>query len=157
MGKPSLLGTEKKAAIEVLEERLYDFSDFVFFVFDMNEKERFYKKINKVGNLFPKKIDSEIINKKKISVNQNDKLFKDLRYDLSRINEINRTRVTTGANFYNYLNTLKLSKDITYTTNSELGFDYLRDNKNMVLKECEILQLLKMQCWVLLLVLQHKE
>ena len=37
-----------------------------FLYFDMNDKDRFYEKINKVGELFPKKIDSEIINKQKL-------------------------------------------------------------------------------------------
>ena len=86
----------------------------------MNDKDRFYEKINKIGELFPKKIDSEIINKQKININKNDKLFKDLKYDLSRINEINRTRVSTGANFYNYLNTLKLF--------DKVRLKYLADN-----------------------------
>lgn len=120
LGKTSLLVSEKKAALEVLEERLYDISDIVLFAFDMNDKDRFYEKINKVGELFPKKIDSEIINKQKININKNDKLFKDLKYDLSRINEINRTRVSTGANFYNYLNTLKLF--------DKVRLKYLADN-----------------------------
>ena len=53
--------------------------------------------IQDISNSHPKKIDSEIINKQKININKNDKLFKDLKYDLSRINEINRTRVTTES------------------------------------------------------------
>ena len=86
----------------------------------MNDKDRFYEKINKVGELFPKKIDSEIINKQKININKNDKSSKELKDDERKRNENNRTRVSTGVNFYNYLNTLKLF--------DKVRLKYLADN-----------------------------
>ena len=50
-GKTSLMVSEKKAALEVLTERMKTLSQFALFLYDTTNKENFYKKISNLDSL----------------------------------------------------------------------------------------------------------
>ncbi len=123
IGKTSLLVSEKKAALEVLEDRLYTLSDIVLFAFDMNDKDRFYDKITRIGKLFSSKIDNEIIQNKKNAISMNNKFFNEFKRDLITVIDLNKSKVSTGTNFYNYLNIVRLF--------DKVRLQYLAENVNL--------------------------
>ncbi|GAA5414819.1 AAA domain-containing protein [Ureaplasma ceti] len=112
LNKSVLVVSEKKAALDVLHERLQNLSDLALFIYDLDNKKAFYDKIadfgDKINNMRLEGFEPQDYNLRGILETQEkwthvDNSHKALRQHIWQLVELNNKLDSNGTNFSDYL------------------------------------------------------
>ena len=109
--KSILVCSEKKAALNVLDERLMAVNQLVMSAFDNNSKDVFYNRLLELNNL--------ILYSTKVNINQNESGYLDIKNYLSDLAKLTNFKDLYGKNLQQILEIIKKINPETYKQNKE--------------------------------------
>ena len=110
--KRILVCSEKKAALNVLDERLMAVNQLVMSAFDNNSKDVFYNRLLELNNL--------ILSATNVSINQNDSGYLNIKNYLSELGKLTDFKDLYGKNLQHILEVTKTINLETYKTNKNV-------------------------------------